>query len=139
MNRHTARETALKTLFQIDVGKITKEKAFDAAIEEDRIQEPLLGFARSIVFGVIDNLKRVDDILAKYSTGWNIARMAAIDRNILRMAIYEFSLAEPSVPIPVVVNEAVELAKSYGDSESGRFVNGVLANVIKGIGTLGAL
>ena len=85
-----------------------------------------------LVGGVINNLEWIDNLLTEFSTEWPIQRMANTDRNILRLAVYEL-MRMKDVPVEVTVNEAVELAKAYGEADSGRFVNGVLGNMIRKI------
>ncbi|MCB0353727.1 MAG: transcription antitermination factor NusB [Bdellovibrionales bacterium] len=82
-------------------------------------------FARKIVLGVLDNLSTVDEIIEKSATHWNIERMARVDRNILRLAVYELGFLE-EVPSRVSINEAIEIAKRYGADDSPNFINGVL-------------
>jgi N utilization substance protein B len=85
-------------------------------------------FVADVVRGVTREGERIDGLIAKYAVGWSLERMPAVDRNILRMAVYEL-LERPDVPVGAAISEAVELAKQFSTDESGRFVNGLLASV----------
>ncbi len=132
MSRHKAREVALKALFQIDVGRIPVERAIEAALAEEAPAPEAGGFARGLVMGTAERLAEIDGVLRQFSVGWSVPRMANIDRNILRLAVYEI-LHVPEIPASVSVNEAVELAKQYGDENSRRFINGILGNVVRSL------
>ncbi|MGQ9823403.1 MAG: transcription antitermination factor NusB [Desulfotomaculales bacterium] len=130
MSRRKAREFALQALFQIDVGKAEPEKAMSYAAEEKVLKPEEIDFAKQIVLGVIAHKEEIDRIISRVSHEWEVSRMAAVDRNILRAALYEI-IYRPEIPAAVSVNEAVELAKVYGGEDSGRFVNGILGQVIR--------
>ncbi len=106
------------------------EEALTASAEEGQYGETTLAFARSLVLGCTEHLARLDGVIERYARGWTLARMANIDRNVLRLAVYEL-LYTPDVHPSIVVDEAVELAKTYSTAESGRFVNGILGNVAR--------
>jgi N utilization substance protein B len=89
-------------------------------------------YAVRLVVGIERELGRIDDLLDRHASGWELERMPAIDRSILRMACYEL-IEEPDVPVAVVIDEAVELAKSYSTEDSGRYVNGVLSGVARAV------
>jgi len=91
-------------------------------------QEPIFGYAREIVQGVVDNHEEIDDLLETYSQGWALDRMPNLDRAILRVAVWEI-LHNPEVPDAVAVNEAVEMAKELSTDDSGSFVNGLLSRI----------
>lgn len=129
MARRQARETALKSLFQVDIGKVPVEDAFDTVINEFEVEEGAKQFARELVFGTINHLKPIDEIIRQVAVDWNLERMANVDRNILRLALFEIYYL-PEVPNAVAVNEAVEMAKLYSTEESGKFVNGILGKVV---------
>jgi len=123
--RRKARTVALQALYEIDC---TRHPA--AAVIEERLQEQPLAsdmdqFARGLVEGVLAQAAALDQVIQKFAPEWPLAQMAVIDRNILRIAIWEFA-AERQTPIKVAINEAVELAKLYGSDSAPRFVNGVL-------------
>jgi len=130
--RRRARESALQLLYQLDVGGGEPSSAIDRYWGE--LEEPLdvvlKDFARTLVEGVWGRREEIDDMIASYSTNWKISRMAAVDKNILRMAIYEL-LYCVDIPVKVTLNEAIEIAKKYGTTESGAFVNGILDNVAR--------
>jgi len=128
--RTKAREYALQVLYQADV---TKDPA-DSALEiywQDKLTEPeVKEFASELVKGTISKLAQIDELITKYAQNWQISRMALVDRNILRLGAYELLFRE-DIPVKVSINEAVELAKRYGDIDSGKFVNGVLDKIHK--------
>ena len=129
LSRRTAREIALKALFQVDVGRILLDEAFAFACEGETDQNDI-AFARELASGVLAKKNEIDTALAAAAKGWPLSRMANIDRNILRIASYELFF-RPDIPVSVAINEAVELAKKYGDDDSPKFVNGVLATIAK--------
>lgn len=131
MKRRAAREIALKVLFAHDLGKTEPLFILEQISEEENLMNvESKEFVSSIVQGVVQNLEAIDNTIKQYALEWNLDRMAAVDRNLLRIAIYEMLFSD-SVPKVVAVNEAVELAKLYGSDESFRFVNGILGNAIK--------
>jgi len=134
MSRRLARELAFQVLFQVDIGHVPWKVALTRSIEENQLPEKSNDFLEKLVSGTMTNLTQIDEVLSKFSVGWSLNRMTNTDRNILRLAIYEL-LNLGDVPVEVSVNEAVELAKVYGEAESGRFVNGVLGNLIREIST----
>jgi len=92
----------------------------------------VVGFARDLVLGTLEHRCRIDSIIQKHARGWTLERMANVDRNILRLAVFEM-LYLPDIPLSVTVDEAVELAKKYSTAESSRFVNGILGNLIRNL------
>jgi N utilization substance protein B len=130
--RRAARELALRTLFQIDLARLDAAEAMEAALAEDTLAEDARDFARELVMGAVKKQKHIDLVIAKYARGWTLDRMANMDRNILRLAIFEI-LYLPDIPPSVTVDEAVELAKRYSTAESGRFVNGILGNLVRNL------
>lgn len=130
LSRRNARETALKILFQIDVGKMGVEEALAAGREVFELAESSSDFTEGLVWGAFNHLQELDGLIEEFSIDWPMARMASIDRNILRLAVYEI-LYVGDIPASVSVNEAVELAKRYGNADSGKFVNGILGNVVR--------
>lgn len=132
MRRRTqARECALKILYAID---ITKEDAAKCVnnfwLSQDEIKPEIRHFAEAIVEGVQANRPEIDKVITAHATNWELERMAVIDRNILRQAAYELIFSD-DIPPKVAINEAIELAKKYGDKDSGKFVNGVLDKISK--------
>ncbi|MBN1460012.1 MAG: transcription antitermination factor NusB [Armatimonadetes bacterium] len=132
-SRRSSRELALRALYQTDLAEATPEEAFASASEEhERYSEETLNFGRELLLGVTQHAGTIDAVIEKYARGWSLERMAHLDRNIMRLATYEL-LYLPDIPPSVTVDEAVELAKRYSTAESGRFVNGVLGNIVRNL------
>ena len=127
-----SRELALRALYQIDVAGVSPEDALQGVSDRQRYADETLSFAAELVVGATGREARIDAVIRKYARGWSLDRMAHIDRNILRLAMYEL-LFLPDIPPSVSVDEAVELAKRYSTAESGSFVNGILGNVIRNL------
>jgi transcription antitermination protein NusB len=134
--RRRAREAALQMLYQWEIGRASAYEAiatyWPAHDAENPLDETLREFANGLVRGTIGRVPEIDGILAAHSQNWRLERMTVIDRLILRLAVYEF-LAESQTPPPVVINEALELARAYSGEEAVAFVNGVLDAVRKGM------
>ncbi|MFH0840260.1 MAG: transcription antitermination factor NusB [Candidatus Omnitrophota bacterium] len=129
--RTKAREYALKVLYQIEMTKDGYADALKSFWERESEKEDSIGeFAGQLVKGVVENMKEIDATITKYATNWQIDRMAVVDRNILRIAAFEI-LHLDDIPPKVSINEAVDIAKKYGDKDSGKFVNGVLDKINK--------
>ena len=129
--RTQARECALKILYQSEILRIDIMEAFKKYWEEvDQIDPNVNSFCDRLIDGIQQNLKNIDKKISQYATNWQLKRMAIIDRNILRMGVYELLFAS-DIPPKVTINEGVELAKKYGDLESGKFVNGILDKIHK--------
>lgn len=127
-SRHQARERALQILFQYDVhGK--PGPWLDEFWKPLQVDGDTKAFAEQIVAGVLQRKAEIDVVLAKYATNWKVSRMPIVDRNILRAGLYEFFWMD-DVPAKVTLDEAVELAKIFGDEEASKFVNGVLDKVL---------
>jgi N utilization substance protein B len=125
-SRRKARRAAIQILYQADVTGTEP----DAVLTERATMEPVPPFARELVTGVDKLLPQVDQILEEHAEGWRVARMPAVDRAILRVAVYEL-LARPDVPRAAAINEAVEAANELSTEDSGRFVNGVLGRIAR--------
>ena len=123
--RRKARIVALQALYEIDCTKHSPELVTEQRIEETPLPAELNDFARQLVAGVMGRAPMLDTLIQKYAPEWPLDQMAVIDRNILRIAIWEFAV-DRQTPIKVAINEAVELAKLYGSDSAPRFVNGVL-------------
>lgn len=121
-SRRESRERALSLLYEAEVKEMTP-----AALVEDQPVKPE-SFVVDLVLGVGAHQARIDELIGRFAIDWTLERMPAIDRNLLRLAVYEL-LERPDVPLGAVISEAVELAKRYSTDESGRFVNGVLSSV----------
>ncbi len=126
--RRLAREYALQILYAVDVCKLKGEEAQQSFWNDHKSGRKVLEFATVLVEGTLKNLIQIDSLIAKYARNWDIHRMASIDRNILRQSTFEI-LYLLDIPVNVVINEAVELAKKYSTEESGRFVNGILDKI----------
>jgi transcription antitermination protein NusB len=124
MKRHTAREKALQALFQADVGGIDPQEAIKNVVEGEEADP----FLRQIVLGVVEHQEEIDQLLRENLEKWTLERVANVDRSILRMATYEMKYID-DIPINVTMDEAIELAKKFGDDKSSRFINGVLSKV----------
>jgi len=130
--RTLARECALKILYQLEIAKGEVTEAITDFWDENETEtdKTIRDFADTLVRGTRGNLAKIDEIISKYADNWQISRMAVIDRNIIRLATYEMLFIE-DIPPKVSINEAIELAKKYGDTESNKFVNGVLDKIKK--------
>jgi N utilization substance protein B len=127
--RHRARATALQALFEIDCTGHNPHLVTEQRLEEADLPEPGASFARDLVHGLRKHQEQIDTLIARYAPEWPVDQIAIIDRNILRIAIYEI-LMRDDTPTKVAINEAVELAKQFGSESSGRFVNGVLGSLV---------
>ncbi|MBM4235278.1 MAG: transcription antitermination factor NusB [Firmicutes bacterium] len=126
MSRRLARELAFIALFQVDIGKCRAEQALRRSKEGYSIGDVEEHFIGELVNGTLENLDQLDSIIAKHLVKWELNRLSAIDRNLLRLGLYEI-LYRPDIPHAVSINEALELAKKYGSSgEAVGFINGVL-------------
>jgi len=128
--RRLSRELALKVLFQVDLVNANMEESLKYIFENNKFPEEVREFTLIIVKGVISNLIEIDKTIKDYTDNWSLERITNIDRNILRIAIYEI-LHTKDIPKSVSINEAVELAKKYGTNSSFSFVNGVLGKINK--------
>lgn len=139
MSRKFAREAAFKALFQLDFNfEETEREAYEnLAIEtmfndNPRLTKRDLAYIESSVKGTRSRLNEIDRIIiSNLKEGWQLSRLMAADRNILRLAVYEMKFVEPTIEKGVAINEAVELAKKYGTDDSSRFVNGILESISK--------
>ena len=132
--RRRAREAALQMLYQIEVGKSGTTESiasyWPARDTDDQLNEPLREFANELVRGAVARRQEIDGMLGAHAKNWRVERMAVIDRLILRLGVYEM-LVEVETPSKVIINEALELARSYSGEEAVAFVNGVLDAVRK--------
>jgi N utilization substance protein B len=116
---------ALQVLYEVDIANHPPGEIYKLRLEETPLPDDLAEFARQIIFGVLPITDTLDHLIAKYAPEWPLDQIAAIDRNILRMALWEFAVFGET-PLKVAINEAVELAKLFGSDSAPRFVNGVL-------------
>ena len=150
MSRRQARELVVQALFHLDFNSMEEvgneadgqAMALDMAVEEfaaelspqeqkEQFSKKDKAFADALLQGARENIEKIDELLSQNSKDWKVSRMASIDRNILRLAIYELFFAPEKLQPGIIINEAVELAKKYGTDESGRFVNGILGSLSK--------
>lgn len=129
--RRAGRERALQNLYTVEVGKQGVDEVFAASQEATPLDEKTEQFARRLLDVTLRSQPEIDPILDKLATGFPISRQTVVDRNILRMAAAEILFEASDAPPGAVVNEAVELAKKFSTSESGRFVNGVLGALVR--------
>jgi len=134
-NRHLARTIAVQALYQWDFNDRTED--IDTILNNDKESfAPDFddgGFISHLVHGVADNQTEIDDLITKYAPEWPLDQITIIDRNVLRMGVFELKY-DPNIPAKVAINEAIELAKNFGGESSGKFVNGVLGAVYKEVG-----
>lgn len=130
--RTFARECALKVLYRIEISKESVGSSFEDFWSKtaESIDKETHDFAETLVNGVHENITAIDKIISKYTDNWDISRLAIIDKNIMRMSVYEMFYRD-DIPLNVSINEAIELAKKYGDIDSGKFVNGILDKIKK--------
>jgi len=126
--RRKARRLALQALYEIDSAGHGVEEVVARLLVEAGLSEASNAFVRELVDGVIQNKDRLDQSIQKFAPAWPVAQIPVVDRNILRLAIFEI-LLDNRMPVKVAINEAVELAKTFGSDNSARFVNGVLGSV----------
>jgi len=126
--RTRARSLALQVLYEIDVTDHPPEEVLIAQMSENPLDDRLSTFAREIIFGVIPFTSKLDQFIAEHAPEWPIDQVAIIDRNIIRIALWEFIVSQDT-PVKVAINEAIELAKIFGSDSSPRFVNGVLGSL----------
>ena len=126
--RTRARALALQALYEIDLSNHPPADVFKSRLEETSLPSVLAEFARQLIFGVLPLREDLDQLIAKYAPEWPLDQIAAIDRNILRLAFWEFAV-QRETPLKVAINEAVELAKLYGSDSAPRFINGVLGTL----------
>jgi len=130
--RTKARERALQALYQIDVAAEGIEEALSRFWRSfEPVEREVMELAEGLVHGVATHRREIDETIERVSTNWRLDRMAKVDRNVLRLAVFE--LLQTDVPVKVAINEAIELGKKYGSESSGAFVNGVLDKVASGL------
>ncbi len=137
-SRTLAREAALKALYQLDLRSSVPDVELDELLERECPHAEARQYARLLIKGTRANEKAIDEEIVQVAENWDLARMAAIDRNVLRMAIYEMIHRE-DIPVAVAINEGVTIAKKYSTKDSGGFVNGILDQVKNRLAARGAL
>ena len=131
--RTKAREIALSLLYQIELSKIDPSSALKNYLKQYPQKQEVIDFSSLLVEGVRKNMDQLNSLIKKYAKNWEIGRMAVIDRNVLRLACFELLFLD-DIPPKVTINEAIELAKRFGDIDSPRFVNGILDKIYKAEG-----
>lgn len=133
MIRRIARELVVQSLFQIDFSGSTAEEALAAAVEEHNTKDAVKAqhYAQLAISGILNAKADIDAKIQEFSIEWEIERMPGVDRNILRLAVYEIYYAEEKIPAGIAINEAVEIAKLYGSEDSPRFINGLLGKMVR--------
>ncbi len=126
--RRRARALILQALYEIDSSGHKAEEVLSYLLAEARLSEENANFVREVVMGVIQNKEKIDENIKNFAPAWPIAQIPVVDRNILRLAIFEI-LIDNKATIKIAINEAVELAKMFGSDKSSKFVNGVLGSV----------
>ena len=127
--RRRARELALQALYEVDLVGHAPATVLHVCFGSDVDPNPRVeGYARALVAGILASIEQLDQYIQSHAPEWPLDQVAVIDRNLLRMALYEFTVGK--VPVKVAINEAVELAKDYGADSSPRFVNGVLGALV---------
>jgi N utilization substance protein B len=126
--RTRARSIALQALYEIDISGHTPDQVLAERLSEYNLTDSLVDFASQIVHGILPIVDQLDEIIAKHAPEWPVDQVAIIDRNILRIALWEMTLSNQT-PLKVAINEAVELSKVYGSESTPRFVNGVLGSL----------
>ena len=131
--RRSGREAALQMLFQLEASSVTADQAVELFWRTFEADPEGRAYADSCLRGVSDNLAKIDERITTASKNWRLERMSRVDRNLLRLGTYELMFRE-DVPRAVILDEAVELAKSFGTDESPSFVNGVLDRIANDVG-----
>ncbi len=125
--RRRARGLALQALYEVDAAGHKADEVINRLLAEEELSEENANFVRELVSGTIRDKKKIDDNIRKFAPAWPVEQMPIIDRNVLRLAIFEI-LIDNKVPVKVAINEAVELAKNFGSDNSAKFINGVLGS-----------
>ena len=133
--RRRARVAALQALYEADTSRHTAEQALQRIVARERLPKEPAAFARDLIQGVLAQQDQIDRLIAQAATAWPLEQLPPVERNILRLAIHEM-LGDNGTPVAAVINEAVELAKSFGGENSAKFVNGVLGAIERQRGQL---
>jgi transcription antitermination protein NusB len=128
--RRKARESALQMLFQWDVTHNQIDEIISTFWDAQDDPEIPRDFANALAIGTIENVEKIDALIGRHAENWRLDRMAIVDRNLLRLATYEF-LHDPQTPKSVVINEAIEIARRFSSQESPQFINGILDSIRK--------
>jgi transcription antitermination protein NusB len=126
--RHKAREVALQILYEIDLVGHSPEEACKNILDRAEVSPEIETFVKDLVEGVVKNHEQLDQNIRDFAPAWPLEQLSVVDRNILRLAIFEI-LLDNKIPVKVAINEAIELAKTFGSDNSSRFINGVLGSI----------
>jgi N utilization substance protein B len=126
--RRVARECALQMLYQLDVGRNSKDEILRTYWQMNEHPPKVREFAEQLFDGTVQRLKQIDKVIQQHTKNWRLSRMAAVDRNVLRLAVFEF-LSGGKTPETVIINEALEIARKFSTQESSQFVNGILDSI----------
>jgi transcription antitermination factor NusB len=126
--RTLARECVLKVLYQAEISQYSLDEIFPPFWEENPVPDDVRDFTEQIARGTHEHLSAIDKKIVQYTENWQLNRMAAVDRNVLRFSVYEL-LYMGDIPPKVTINEAVNMAKKYSQAEAGKFVNGILDKI----------
>ena len=127
-NRRRSRELAMQALFYVDMRQNKSEEILDLYLQSFTPSKKVLPFFLELVNGVIRERDRIDSMIERFSSNWKMSRMSCVDRNIMRIAVYEM-LYCGDIPLKVSINEAIDVGKKFGTEESGAFINGILDSV----------
>src|SRR3989339_1894180 len=133
-NRHLARTIAMQSLYEWDFNKISIDEIPNLVARNLKEFAPDFddnGFTTHTVKGVINNLEEINKLITTYAPEWPLEQITVVDRNVLRIGIYELKYTKGEIPPKVAINEAIELAKTFGGESSGKFINGVLGTIYK--------
>ncbi|HEY0590933.1 MAG TPA: transcription antitermination factor NusB [Thermoanaerobaculia bacterium] len=128
--RRKSRELALQMLFQYDMSGNAPETIVVTFEDLHKVKPPVRDFAVRLFEGTIRNIEQIDRMVVEQADNWRLERMAVVDRNIIRMSVYEF-MHEDETPKLVIIDEAIEIAKKFGTQKSGQFINGILDGILK--------
>ncbi|MBZ4644741.1 MAG: utilization substance protein [Clostridia bacterium] len=130
MSRRAAREEAFKLLYQMDIHKEDKDEVLETFFKENNFEDGDKAYIQDVVTGTMKHIDEINSLIEKNTIGWKINRISKVNMAILRLAVFEM-LKRGDIPMSVSINEAVELAKTYDNVESGAFINGVLGSISK--------
>lgn len=126
MKKREARQVIVQTLYQVEMTDVNWKDALAHVLEENVASD----YVHETIPGILAKQEQIDEIIKQSLTKWSLDRLSRVDRAVLRLAVYEMTIAQHT-PAPVIINEAVELGKLFGNDENGKFINGVLSNVLK--------
>lgn len=130
--RRKGRELSIQILYEMEMKEASPKAVFDLFWKHEEISEEVRQFTVELVEGVYRNRREIDQVIEKHSLHWKLPRMAVVDRNILRLGVYEL-LYLHDIPTSVTLNEAIEIAKKFGTEDSGAFINGILDNIAEDV------